>query len=86
MEEDLKRKKDAYIDELKGLRNDTDQLKAEIKIKDKIISALKKNDKKAEKLAVEELKNLRQSIRDKGKEEMAENPQESDSSTTATLA
>ncbi len=84
MEEELKRKKDAYIDELKGLRNDRDQLKTEIKIKDKIISALKKNDKKAEKLAVEELKNLRQSIRDKGKEETAEHPQESESSTTAT--
>jgi hypothetical protein len=84
MEEELKRKKDAYIEELKGLRNDRDQLKAEIKIKDKIISALKKKDKEAEKQAVEELTNLRKSIRDNGKEEMVENPQESDSSTAAT--
>jgi len=81
---DFEQKKDAYIGEIKGLRISKGQLKAEIKIKDKIISALKKNNKEAEKLAVEELKRLRKSIRDKGKEETAEGQQQNDSSTTAT--
>jgi len=54
------------VGEIKGLRISKGQLKDEIKIKDKIISALEKNDKKAEKLAMEELKKLRKIIRDKG--------------------
>ena len=39
--------------------NSRDQLNAEIIIKDKIIHALRTNDKEADKLAVEELKRLK---------------------------
>lgn len=61
LEEEFGRKKDAYLGEMHGLRASRDRCTAEGKIKDKIISALKKNDKEAAKLAEEELKELRRS-------------------------
>jgi len=61
LEEEFGRKKDAYVGEMHGLRTSRDRYTAESKIKDKIISALKKNDKEAVKLAETELKELRRS-------------------------
>ena len=61
LEEEFGRKKDAYVGELHGLRTSRDRCAAESKIKDKIISALKKNVKEAVKLAETELKELRRS-------------------------
>jgi hypothetical protein len=71
-EEEFQRKKDAYVGELRGLRNSRDQLAAENKIKDKIIKALKKNDKEAVKLAEDELKELRKNFSEKAKGEASQ--------------
>jgi len=72
LEEEFGRKKEAYVSELSGLRTSRDRCTAENKIKDKIIRALKKNDKEAVKLAEEELKDLKKNISAKDKENSTE--------------